>query len=207
MLTVVAATLATPTLSPAQVALDALPPHEIVTSVRSAGLEPVSRPAFRGTTYVLQAVDESDQLVRVIVDARSGRVLSVRSLIAVGTRAYEPLPPISLRRPFGPRVVYGGRYPDDEFAPVPMVAAPRPPAAVRMAPPGARSAALKPAQPPLPRPKPQSGLAAKTAPAAEPAAAPAKTSELATGSVTPKPSMPPPVKPAGPEFPPMQTLE
>jgi hypothetical protein len=222
VLIMLAATVAMPALSIAQMAPDVLPPRAIVNIVRAAGLEPVSRPSFRGTTYVLQGVDESNELVRVIVDSRSGRVLSVRPLIAVGARPSEPGPSISLRRPFGGRAVYGGSYLGDEFAPVPPRATlypPNPPSAVRTAPqPGARTAAVKPAQPPLPRPKPQSDVAAKTAPtaptapvaeppaAAMPAAAQPKTSELATGSVTPKPSTPAPTKPAA-EFPPMQTLE
>src|SRR5258706_4437980 len=144
-----------PALSIAQSAPDVLPPREIINIVRAAGLQPVSRPAFRGTTYVLQGVDESDELVRVIVDSRNGRVLSVRPLIAVGARPYQPGPSITLRHPFGPRAVYGGRYLDDEFAP--MRAMPRPPGAVRAVPQSAaRSAAAKPTQPPLPRAKPPS---------------------------------------------------
>ena len=84
VLTTLAATVAMPALSIAQSAPDVLPPREIINIVRAAGLQPVSRPAFRGATYVLRGVDESDELVRVIVDSRSGRVLSVRPLIALG---------------------------------------------------------------------------------------------------------------------------
>jgi hypothetical protein len=54
----------------------ALPPGEIIASVRSAGFAPVTRPVQRGAIYVLRAVDRYDADVRVTVDARSGRVLA-----------------------------------------------------------------------------------------------------------------------------------
>jgi len=196
----------------AQVPADVLPPHEIMTIVRSTGIEPISRPSFRGTTYVLQGYDDSDELVRVIVDARSGRLLSIRPIIAVGP-SYTRFPPVSVREPFGPRVVYGGGY--DEFAPFPRGPMVRPPGPVNgQRPPAAKSAAIKPAQPPLPRPRPTE-LAAKPAPATQPAvpatqaaAAPPKAAaEPPTGSLASRRDAPSPAKPAGPEFPPVQPLE
>ena len=58
----------------------ALPPAEIIASVRSAGFDPVSRPVRRGGVYVLFAIDRYDVDVRVTVDAHSGRVLSAMRL-------------------------------------------------------------------------------------------------------------------------------
>jgi hypothetical protein len=58
----------------------ALPPDEIIASVRSAGFDPVSRPMHRGGVYVLFAIDRYDVDVRVTVDAHSGRVLSAMRL-------------------------------------------------------------------------------------------------------------------------------
>jgi len=58
----------------------ALPPDEIIASVRSAGFDPVSRPVHRGRLYVLFAIDRYDVDVRVTVDAHSGRVLSAMRL-------------------------------------------------------------------------------------------------------------------------------
>jgi hypothetical protein len=58
----------------------ALPPDEIIASVRSAGFDPVSRPVHRGGVYVLFAIDRYDVDVRLTVDAHSGRVLSAMRL-------------------------------------------------------------------------------------------------------------------------------
>ncbi len=75
----------------------ALPPEEIIASVRSAGFDPVSRPLHRGGVYVLFAIDRYDVDVRVTVDAHSGRVLSAMRL--AGEFGSEP------------------GYPDDEAMP------------------------------------------------------------------------------------------
>ena len=69
-----------------------LPPHEVLTSVRSMGLDPVGRPALRGRVYVLRAFDDTQFEKRVVVDARSGAVLSVRDAIS-SSRAYTPYDP------------------------------------------------------------------------------------------------------------------
>jgi hypothetical protein len=61
-----------------------LPPFEILTVVRSAGLNPVGRPTRRGPNYMLRAVDEFGQDVRVVVDGRMGEVISVTPV------GYEP---------------------------------------------------------------------------------------------------------------------
>lgn len=54
-----------------------MPPFEVLTMVRSAGLDPVS-PAFRrGRAYVLRAIDRSGEEVRVVVHARRGEIVSV----------------------------------------------------------------------------------------------------------------------------------
>ncbi len=54
-----------------------LPPYEIVTIVRSAGLDPLDRPVRRGPNYELHAIGQDDQEVRVIVDARRGQIVRV----------------------------------------------------------------------------------------------------------------------------------
>jgi len=69
-----------------------LPPYEVLTSVRSMGLDPVGRPALRGRVYVLRAFDATNFEKRVVVDARSGEVLSVRDAIDTSP-AYTPYDP------------------------------------------------------------------------------------------------------------------
>jgi hypothetical protein len=54
-----------------------LPPHEILTILRSTGLDPLGQPMRRGPNYVLRAIDDRDREVSVVVSARSGDVLSV----------------------------------------------------------------------------------------------------------------------------------
>jgi hypothetical protein len=84
----------------------ALPPYEVVTIVRSMGFDPASRPVLRGPVWVVRAFDDQDMLVRVAVDARTGRVVNVaaarRGAIYGGPRdarddadAY-PVPPASV---------------------------------------------------------------------------------------------------------------
>ena len=81
-----------PDYSPHQQPGAALPPHEVLTSVRSIGLDPVSRPQLRGRVYVLRALDGSQFEKRVVVDAQTGEVLAVRDLIA-SPPAYTPYNP------------------------------------------------------------------------------------------------------------------
>ena len=47
-----------------------LPPHEIITIVRSAGLDPVGPPFRQGQNYILRAISRDDEEVRVVVSAR-----------------------------------------------------------------------------------------------------------------------------------------
>jgi hypothetical protein len=58
----------------------ALAPLQITMEVRRAGFEPISRPVQRGPVYVLSALDGDDIYVRLTVDARSGRLLSVAEI-------------------------------------------------------------------------------------------------------------------------------
>jgi hypothetical protein len=135
-----------------------LPPYEVAAIVRSTGLEPIGRPVRQGQAYAVHAVDEAGEEVRVIVDARLGRIVKVIPLM-------EPRYAMPLLRPpaFGrpPRPV--AMVPDGGIegpmlnAPGgmplgPMGAAPREPAAQ--------------AGPPLPRPRPK--VASTEAPPAQP---------------------------------------
>lgn len=134
-----------------------LPPYEIMTSVRSMGFIPVGRPILRGRAYAVRAIDEDDLPVRVVLDAYTGRVMTVRDDIAMwpGSR-------------FGALYAPAFRY--GEYAPVPPASIPH----VRRLPP--RSAAVTP----VPRERPANASAplttgstgAVTSTAASPSAAP-----------------------------------
>src|SRR5215470_14545641 len=72
-----------------------LPPYEVAAIVRSTGLEPLGRPVRQGQAYAVRAVDEAGEEVRVIVDARLGRIVKVIPLME--PRYAMPL----LRPPYG----------------------------------------------------------------------------------------------------------
>ncbi|MFZ1886114.1 MAG: hypothetical protein WAU53_21540 [Rhodoplanes sp.] len=111
----------------------ALPPHDVLTSVRSGGFDPVGRPVRRGSRYEVAAVDPYELDVRLTVDAQTGEILAVRHDPEIGRmpppsmRSYAQLPfrPWREGRPVPPRTI-----------------------------PSARSAELERTKTPLPRPRP-----------------------------------------------------
>jgi hypothetical protein len=141
-------------------AVDGPPPHEILAMVRASGFDPVSRPVRSGRTFTLRAIDRYDLELNLVVDARTGRVLSANEVAPRdGARrgpmpAYDPRDAPVYGRIFGP--------PEAGFG------SPRPPGNVPAAPgvqsvPSAASAPnvanVKPqekaaARAPLPRPRP-----------------------------------------------------
>jgi hypothetical protein len=145
----------------------ALPPYEIVAIVSSTGLEPLGRPIRQGPAYAVRAVDAAGEEVRVIVDARLGRIVKVVPLME--PRYAMPL----MRPPFG-----------------------RPPRPIAMVPNGGlegpplngpgkaglqgglvagvpRDPAAQAGPPPLPRPRPKVAATESPAPA-NPASAPSE---------------------------------
>jgi len=159
---------------PADAAPGALPPAEILVSVRIAGFSPLSRPVQRGAVYTLFATDRYLFDVRLTVDARTGRVLRATRLAGAfhGGPVYEGALPGAY--PF---------YDGGQRSPVPPALVPR------------RNAAAAPAaQPPLPRSRPDNGAEAVPA-----AAAPVEGSESAATAQPLAPALPP----ASPERPAM----
>jgi hypothetical protein len=167
-----------------------LPPHEITTSVRSMGLQPISRPVLRGARYVLRAIDGRGAEVRVAADAIDGRIIAVRPMgyrqgPAYAERFYPP-----------------GNYPMEAAPPrggyerlAPPPGAYERPARIPSDPsviyaPGSNATGPQPlARPPSAAKPPAPKVVAKPAPktAAKPAAPPAETSaaaEKSDGSAT-----------------------
>jgi len=178
-----------------------LPPYEVIAIVRAIGLEPLTRPLRTGPSYALRALDPAGQEVRVVVDARLGRVLGV---VPVGTH-HALMPPLS---PYGRPL---GRLAPDGYGPNSRIAGMPPsmddpltdgPAGAMLLPrtPGAATTPHPSAQgnPPLPRPRPK--IATSSAPAAEkpaPADAAAPTPNQATTESS-KPPTPPAATPPAP---------
>lgn len=158
-----------------------LPPHEIITIVRSTGFDPLGQPVRRGQNYVLRAIDEYDREVDLLVSARSGELLSVHPVSVAsrtppGPRAGGTVGP-NERMPPGyvpPPSAYRGGPPiiDEDDDEEPAIAAPRPPASV---PGAAPPRTAYPAQPPAagalpprnasgPRPSPEPRVITSTEP-------------------------------------------
>jgi hypothetical protein len=186
-----------------------VPPGDAAAAVRSMGWRPVGAPMRHGPAYVMSAIDPSGQELRVVVDARSGRV--VRSAPVYAPR-YAAMPPNYVRPPG--RIPHAGPDIDDDdprIAAVPPGAGPPPPGAGvdgPPPPPGATRApaarpsgsgaqpSAQPARLPLPRPRPTvastdtssikpAASASKPAPAPAPqAAAPAPTAAPSAPTTT-----------------------
>ena len=153
-LTLAAPAAAEPVRPAQSAAPGVLPPYEIVTIIRSTGLDPLGRPIRRGPHYVLYAIGDDDREVRVLVNARSGKIVSVtpvetasRLPPGAAVERYEPMPSagyIPSSRPelyeAEPPVVYEGERPVVYEGEPPVIYGQRPPAEVPMAPPPRRPA-------------------------------------------------------------------
>jgi hypothetical protein len=190
---------------PLLIAQAVLPPYEILTIVRSAGLDPLSRPARQGSTYALRAIDSYGEEVHVVVGAQRGQILSVQRVVPVAAPYYEAPEP-AYRYRYGPRYAPTPEYyePQTRYDPLPPPAADprviRAPRDQETAKPAAKSATPKRA---VAVKKPQALPPA--APAETSAAAPAATGPAVAG--TAKAETPKPPDAQASEIPPVQTLE
>lgn len=152
-----------------------LPPQEVNAIVRSTGLRPLGPPMRHGPAYVVRAIDPDGEEVRVIVNARMGRITKV---IPITLPRYA-LVPAPGRPPGRVAVVPEGYGPDGLEA--------RPPVGPGGPPTGsapAANAANDPAAetvPPLPRPRPK--VAATVPPATSGAATGGASDSSAKGAV------------------------
>jgi hypothetical protein len=127
-----------------------LPPHEILTIVRSIGLEPLGRPQRAGETYGLRAVNPAGQVVTVVVHARMGRVLRVTP----ATRAAGLIPPNPIPYPPPGAMVPDGYGPNSRIAVYPPEMSDIPAVERNSDSPTPPVRSVKPAAPPLPRARP-----------------------------------------------------
>jgi hypothetical protein len=135
-----------------------LPPYEIAAIVRSTGLEPLGRPVRQGQAYAVRAVDEAGEEVRVIVDARLGRIVKVVPLMEP-RYAMPLLRPPAYGRPPRPLAM----VPDSGIEGPALIG---PGAGGLGRPAGAPHEPAAQAGPPLPRPRPK--VASSESPAAKP---------------------------------------
>ncbi|MGY4303698.1 hypothetical protein ACVIJ6_000941 [Bradyrhizobium sp. USDA 4369] len=139
-----------------------LPVHEVYAILRDNGFSPLGAPRQRGNVYVVAVLDRDGEDGKLVVDARSGRIIRFVPAFQWGEQyermRYEPAPRGGLDRLPPPTVIRA----DPRLAP-PMPAAPRiaTAASPRVAAPAVRPAA----------PSPQTAaLAPKPAEAPKPAA-------------------------------------
>lgn len=167
----------------------ALPPHEILTIIRSTGLEPLSRPLRFGPAYALRAVNPSGREVKVVVDARTGRVLHVHPVLV---QRYV-LPPSYGRPPGQVANVPDGYGANSRIAAQPPRVARVEGPPVRGLAAGALPAVPVPAAAP-PRPTPQAGPPPLPRPRPKLAAAESTPATIAAPQAVPPQAAPPQIE-------------
>ncbi len=198
----------------------ALPSYEILTIVRSTGLNPIGQPLRQGGQYVLRALDRRGQQRRVLVDAMTGDVLEPVPVVSANRFNENAARAPAARDAYderGPRGNVRENYDEprglapgpgrrtapadrDDWEPGPTGSVPRDPPRVIDAPntkPAPKIAAVTPARTPLPRPRPIVTLVGKDAPSPQAPAAPPELTKAET----------PPAAGNGPVFPPVQIPE
>ena len=169
-----------------------LPPQEVYTVVRDSGFSPLGVPQQRGFVYTISVIDRSGDDGRLVIDARTGRIIRFMPADLMGDNLNEDL-----------TVTYG---PVGLLPPISHVrGTPRPPRSIPR---------VANRTPPLPMPKPQPphGDETRQLPA-KPVAEPAQPSAVAQGkpadAQTVSPAAAPTVgqsKPAAPAIQPTQEM-
>lgn len=167
-----------------QSALDSrpvLPPYQVVTVLRSTGYSPLGPVTRRGWIYTLAALDPNGDDGRLIIDARTGRIMRFIPAMSVDERLGDRM--TMAYGPPGPPPAQDIRYDTRRGSLLDMRRTPRPPVAVpntaqRTVP---KVANRGPASPPLPAAKPvatapvQAVVAPEQQAPAQPSAAAAQT--------------------------------
>ena len=141
-----------------------LPAMEVYTIVRESGFSPLGVPQQRGLIYVISVIDRGGDDGRLVIDARTGRIIRFMPASRMGdnfndalTTSYGPvgpLPPVTAVRgpPRPPRAIprVASRTPSVPTPkPAPQAAVEQKPAAVQPAP--AQQSAAVPAKPAEPQ--------------------------------------------------------
>ena len=187
----------------------ALPPFRIAAIVRASGFAPLFRPMRQGDTYVLRALDRNEVEYRMVIDAYTGRTMSIHATGAVApyARVYRGGPAYG---PYGAAPMYGRVFGPNDDGPDSRYGAPRPPLppqqlrppqTTKATPPAPSPAQSKPTQlampepnktdeTPLPRPRPYVMEATSSIPVDAPKVEPQNTPPSAAAP-NPAPAAPP----------------
>jgi hypothetical protein len=205
-------------VGPANAVADGLPPNRIMAIVRATGFDPMGRPVRNGDLYTVRALDPNDIAYRLVIDAHSGRTVSMRQIAMPGP--YQAFPGDG--RNMGP--IFGrifGPPGDDGFG------TPRPPRDLphaKPSPPQPEAVASLPHQQdavaspphspqdagaPLPRPRPYFLEATGSIPQTAPPPAPSVPQTAAVPQVAPESQKAPepPKDNGGAEMPPIAPLD
>jgi hypothetical protein len=160
-----------------------LPPYRIARMARASGFDPLFRPMRQGDTYVLRALDRNDVEYRLVIDAYTGRTMSMRAT-GRGGPGYGPDRGPVYGRIFGPR---DDRY--DGYG----SGGPRPPVPPRVVPHAHPSQAntqpsAQPSAQPSPQPSPPAQAAAPASGSTTPLPRPRPYVMEATSSIPVEPS-------------------
>jgi hypothetical protein len=169
-----------------------LPPQEVYTVVRDSGFSPLGGPQLRGFVYTISVIDRGGDDGRLVIDARTGRIIRFMPAYRMGDNLNEDL-----------TVTYG---PAGPWPPISHVrGTPRPPRSIPRV-------AIRTPPVPLPKPMPPHGDETRQLPA-RPVAEPAQQSAVAQGkpadAQTVSPAAAPTVgqaKPAAPTIQPTQEM-
>jgi hypothetical protein len=151
-----------------------LPPQEVYTVLRESGFSPLGAPQQRGLVYTIAVIDRSGDDGRLVIDARTGRILRFIPAYRMGDNLNEDM----TYRPVGPPPVSPIRGGPRPPASIPHLAS-RTPSSVPLpkAPPPHADVNPLAAKPAAEQPAPQQSAAVQAKPAdtstAPPAAAPA----------------------------------
>jgi hypothetical protein len=167
-----------------------LPPTEVYTILRESGFSPLGIPHQRGLVYVIAVIDRGGNDGRLVIDARSGRIIRFMPAWRMGNNFYEGYDPYAPPgSPPSAGTVRGEPRPP-ESAP-PRLASRTPPVPLPKPPPP-HAAELKPqAAKPAPAPAPaQQSAAVKPADAPPSAAAPVPVEPKPAPQIQPTQEMP-----------------
>jgi hypothetical protein len=149
-----------------------LPPEEVYTVLRDSGFSPLGIPRRRGLVYTISVIDRGGDDGRLVIDARTGRILRFLPASRMGDQFDDALTTTyGLPAPPPPPAMVRGEPRPQHAAPkvasrTPAVPVPRPaPRAGEARPLAATTPAVRPAQPAAVQPAQQSVAAAPVKPA------------------------------------------
>ena len=157
-----------------------LPPQEVYTVLRENGFSPLGAPQQRGFIYTIAVLDRHGDDGRLVIDARTGRILRFLPAYRMGDNPGEDMP--VTYGPAGPPPVSPIRGGPRPPAPIPHLAS-RTPSAVPLPKASPPHADVKPL---AVEPAPQQAAAVQAKPADTPAAPPAAAPPILPTQEMPK---------------------